>query len=158
MKLKSSDCCPIFLFFFFFLLFTAAPAAYGSSQARCQIGTAAAGLCHSHSNARYKPCLWPTPQLMTTPDPRPTEGSQGSKLHPHGYYPSLFPLRHNRNSSREFLSKRDMHRLFSMALLITRKNWAWLAGPSRGPEGVPTVVQWDWQHQDAGLIPSLAVG
>ena len=37
-----------FLFFlFFFLLFRAAPTAYGSSQARSQIGFAAAGLQHS---------------------------------------------------------------------------------------------------------------
>ena len=36
---------------FCFVLFTAAPAAYGSSQARRQIGAAAAGLYHSHSNA-----------------------------------------------------------------------------------------------------------
>lgn len=38
--------------FFFFLLFRATPVAYGSSQARGRIGAAAAGLCHSHSNAR----------------------------------------------------------------------------------------------------------
>ena len=38
------------LIFFFFL--KAAPAAYGSSQARGQIRVAAAGLHHSHSNAR----------------------------------------------------------------------------------------------------------
>ena len=39
--------------------------AYGSSQGRGRIGAAAAGLCHSHSNARYEPHLRPTPQLMT---------------------------------------------------------------------------------------------
>ena len=41
-----------FLFIFFFLLFAfrAVPAAYGSSQARGQIGAAAAGLHHSHSH------------------------------------------------------------------------------------------------------------
>ena len=43
--------------------------AYGSSQARDPIGAAAAGLHHSHSNARSKPCLWPIPQLMAMPDP-----------------------------------------------------------------------------------------
>ena len=48
---------------FFFLLFKAALAAYGSSQARGAIRAAAAGLHHSHSNARSKPCLRPTPQL-----------------------------------------------------------------------------------------------
>ena len=36
----------------------AAPAAYGGSQAR--------GLYHSHSNARSKPRLRPTPQLTAT--------------------------------------------------------------------------------------------
>ena len=41
-------------FFFFFCPFKAASAAYGGSQARGQIGTAAAGLHHSHSNTRYQ--------------------------------------------------------------------------------------------------------
>ena len=35
----------------FFFLFTAAPAAYGGSQARGRIGASAAGLPHSHGNA-----------------------------------------------------------------------------------------------------------
>ena len=52
-----------------FLLFRAAPAAYGGSQAKGRIGAAAAGLRHSHSNARSEPCLQPTPQLTATPDP-----------------------------------------------------------------------------------------
>ena len=34
-----------------------------------QIGAAAAGLYHSHSNVGYKPSLQPTPQLMATMDP-----------------------------------------------------------------------------------------
>ena len=55
----------LFFFFFFFFVFClfvvvivvvaiswAAPAAYGGSQARGLIGAVAAGLCHSHSNAR----------------------------------------------------------------------------------------------------------
>ena len=46
--------------------FRAAPMAYGSSQARGQIGATAAGLYHSHSNARSKMCLLSTPQLMET--------------------------------------------------------------------------------------------
>ena len=46
----------IFLIFYF-LLFKAAPAAYGNSQARGQIGAVAASLCHSHSNARSEPRL-----------------------------------------------------------------------------------------------------
>ena len=55
--------------FIYFCLFRAAPAAYGSSQARGQIGTAAASLHHSHSNARYESHLQPTPQVMATPYP-----------------------------------------------------------------------------------------
>ena len=41
--------------FFFFGLFRAAPGAYGGSQARSRIGAVAAGLRHSHSNARSEP-------------------------------------------------------------------------------------------------------
>ena len=37
---------------------------YRSSQARGQIGAVAADPCHSHSNARSKLHMWPTPQLM----------------------------------------------------------------------------------------------
>ena len=67
----------LFLFFKIFYLFwfvslsfpRAAPVAYGVSQARDLIGAVAAGLHHSHSNLGSEPCLRPTPQLMTTPDP-----------------------------------------------------------------------------------------
>ena len=45
----------------YFFLFKATPAAYGHSQARDWIGAAAAGLCHSHRNIRFKPHLWPIP-------------------------------------------------------------------------------------------------
>jgi len=38
---------------FFFLLFRAAPVAYGGSQARSQIGAAAASLHLSHSNSSH---------------------------------------------------------------------------------------------------------
>ena len=64
----------------------AASAAYGSFQARGQIGVTAAGHSHSHnhSHARSKSQLWPTPQLMATPDAWPTEWGQGSNLRPHG--------------------------------------------------------------------------
>ena len=67
------------------LLFGAEPEAYGGSQARGQIGTTAASLCHSHSNAGSKLLLRPVPQLTAMPDPRPTEQGQGWNLHPHGY-------------------------------------------------------------------------
>ena len=63
-----------FLFFFFSCSpaappFKAAPAAYGSNPARGLIGAAAAGLCHSPSNASSELCLPPTLQLMAMPDP-----------------------------------------------------------------------------------------
>ena len=51
----------IYLFSFFF---RAKPMAYRSSQAKGQIGTAAAGLHHGHSNTSSKPHLPPTPQLL----------------------------------------------------------------------------------------------
>ena len=54
---------------FIFLLFRAVPAACGGSQARGQIGATAAGLHHSHSNARSEPHLRSIPQLMEMPDP-----------------------------------------------------------------------------------------
>ena len=54
---------------FIFCLFMAIPVEYGGSQARGLIGAVATSLWHSHSNARFKPCLGPTPQLMATLDP-----------------------------------------------------------------------------------------
>ena len=51
------------------LLFRVTPVAYGSSQARGQIGAVAAGLYHGHSNARSEACPKPTPQLIATLDP-----------------------------------------------------------------------------------------
>ena len=42
----------------------AVPVAYGSSQARCQIGTAVARRCHSHGNTRSKPKLQATMQFV----------------------------------------------------------------------------------------------
>ena len=53
--------------FFLFCLFRAAPAAYGSSQVRGQIGAAAASLHHSHSSTGSNSCL--QPQFMVPPDP-----------------------------------------------------------------------------------------
>ena len=61
---------PSFLvFFFLFLLFRTTGVAYESSQARGRIGATATGLCHSPSNARFKPGLQSTPQVTATPDP-----------------------------------------------------------------------------------------
>ena len=47
----------IIYFFFFVFFLRATPVAYRSSQARGQIGVAADGLYHSHSNAGSKPRL-----------------------------------------------------------------------------------------------------
>ena len=44
--------------FHFFFFYKAAPEVYGGSQARGRMGVIAASLCHSHSNAGSKPCLW----------------------------------------------------------------------------------------------------
>ena len=46
-----------FIFTYLFI-FRAASMTHGSSQVRGPIGAAAAGLCHSHSNARSNSCLW----------------------------------------------------------------------------------------------------
>ena len=59
--------------------------AYGSSQAMGQIGAAAAGLCHNHSNTRSKPHLQPMPQVGAMQDSQPTERGQRLNPHPHGY-------------------------------------------------------------------------
>ena len=64
----------IAIFFFFFCLFafsSAAPAAYGGSQARVGglTGAVASGLRQSHSNAGSEPSVQPTPQLTATLDP-----------------------------------------------------------------------------------------
>ena len=56
-------------FFFFFLLFRSAPEAYGSSQARGQIGATDASPYHSHSNASSQMHLQPTLQLTAMLDP-----------------------------------------------------------------------------------------
>ena len=43
--------------------------AYGSPQARGQIGATAVSLHHSHSNVGSESCLQPTPELTVKPDP-----------------------------------------------------------------------------------------
>ena len=68
-----STCLVLMYYFYnlknFFLLFRVTLVAYGSFQARGQIRAAAAGLCHSHSNAGFKPHLWfKMLQLVATPD------------------------------------------------------------------------------------------
>ena len=74
---------PIYFILFYFI-FLGMHMAYGSSQAKGLIGAPAAGLHHSHSNARFELDLQPTPQLMATLDPEPTQQGQGLNLQPHG--------------------------------------------------------------------------
>ena len=50
---KKESCC-----IFISSLFRAAPVAHGSPHVRGRIRAPAAGLHHSHSNARSEPCLW----------------------------------------------------------------------------------------------------
>ena len=73
-----------FSFFFFFVFSRATPTAYECSQARGPVGAIAASLHQGCSSAGSEPCLQPTPQLMTMPDPQPTEQGQGSNPKSHG--------------------------------------------------------------------------
>ena len=54
---------PFILFFFFSFLCTAAPVAYGNSQASGLIGAAAASLYYSQGNTKCEPHLQPIPRL-----------------------------------------------------------------------------------------------
>ena len=83
---------------FFFHVFGATFAAYGCSQARGQIGAVATGPCHSHSSMGSEPRLWPALQLMTMPDPQPTEQGQKLELSPHGCWSDSFLLSHEGHS------------------------------------------------------------
>ena len=56
-------CFPVYIYIIIIIiLFT--PTAYGSSQARGQIGALTASLHHSHSHARSKLHLQSTPQAL----------------------------------------------------------------------------------------------
>ena len=63
----------------FFFPFMAQVAAYGSSQARGQIGATAASLRHSNTGSETH--LQPTPQLTATRDPLTYDRGQGSNPH-----------------------------------------------------------------------------
>ena len=62
-------CAYICLILFIYCLCGVTCAAYGSFQARGQIGALATGLHRSHSNTKSEPCLRPTPQFTATLDP-----------------------------------------------------------------------------------------
>ena len=72
-------------FFFFFLFIRATFTAFGSSQARCQIGAVAAGLCHSHSNLGSEPWSATYTETRGNAGSLTTEQGQGLYLYPHGY-------------------------------------------------------------------------
>ena len=55
--------------YYILCLFRATPVPYGGFQARGGIRAVAAGLCHSHSNARSKLHLQTTAHLMAMLDP-----------------------------------------------------------------------------------------
>ena len=59
----------LIIILFYYLPFRATPVAYGSFQTRGQIGAAATGLYHSHSNTGSKLHLRTTPELTAMPDP-----------------------------------------------------------------------------------------
>ena len=68
-KLQISCTCKVEFqcgFFVLFCFFRATPATHGDSQARGRIQAVAAGLCHSHSNARSNLYPWPMPHLATS--------------------------------------------------------------------------------------------
>ena len=70
----------------FFFLFTAAPIAYGSSQAWGWIRASATGLHLTRWQHQIRVTSKPVLQLTATLDPQPTEQSQGSNPHPHRDY------------------------------------------------------------------------
>ena len=75
LRSRTKQGCPlspmlfIFYLFIFFAISWAAPAAYGGSQARGQIGALAAGLHQCHSKAGSELHLQPTPQVTAKLDP-----------------------------------------------------------------------------------------
>ena len=61
--------CIVFVFVLFCFYFRVATVAYGSSQARDQMGAIVPGLRHSHSNVESEPRVLPTPECMEMSDP-----------------------------------------------------------------------------------------
>ena len=60
--------------------------ACGISQVKGRIGAAGTVLSHSHGNTGYKLHLRTTPQLVTMPDPLPTERGHGLNPYSHRDY------------------------------------------------------------------------
>ena len=89
--------------FYFIYFFRATSEVYGSSQARGQIGAAAASSRHSHSNIRSESHLQPTPQLVAMPDPLSGARDQTHILIDTSRVCNL--LSHSQNSDAPFLNK-----------------------------------------------------
>ena len=81
---------------FFFFLFRAELMAYGSSQARCQIGATAAGLCHSHAPSELNCNLCHSSRQCQILNPLSEARDQTFILMDTSQV--LNPLSHNRNS------------------------------------------------------------
>ena len=81
---------------FFFFLSMATPAAYRYSQARGQVGAAAAGLPYSHRNTGSEPHLPPTLQLLATLGIEPASSWRQHQV--------LNPLSPSGNSKHELIS------------------------------------------------------
>ena len=123
--------------FFFSLLFRDAPMAYGSYQARHQIGVAAASLHHRQSNVGSELHLRPTSQLMATPDLWPIEQGQGSNLCPHGYPSGSFLLYHSGNSWRFFFTASKFLVIYAFQMnsfFHANVNWAYTMRQKLGPQ------------------------
>ena len=74
-----------FCFFFFFFFLGPHPQHMEFPRLGVESDLQLPAYATSHSNWGSEPHLRPTPQLMATPDLRPTEESQGLNPHPHGY-------------------------------------------------------------------------
>ena len=112
----------VFLFLSFFLsfFFKAIPTAYGSCQARGQIGAAAASLHHSHSNTGPQPPLRPPLQFLAM------ILNPVSKVKDLSYILTdnswvLNPLSHNRTFESRALKKDICTSMFIMLFTIAKK-------------------------------------
>lgn len=54
--------------YIYIFLFRTTLMAYENFQARGQVGSVDASLCHRHSNERSQPCIQPTPLIIAMPD------------------------------------------------------------------------------------------
>ena len=96
-----------------------------------EYGAVAAGLHHSHNTTRSESHVRPTPQLMATPDPQPTERGQGLNPQPQGSWSGSFRL--GRGGKSRFCGDEyvSLH-------LSREENWlsTWLPSSFRSPLGM----------------------